>query len=83
MLYVGPEAYAKPLVVCQRQGYGHNNYKGFGGPVGKNTSSIIEYARKSLVVLVLRMILLSSIPRIYRLVYNRLYSFFCIYSSQY
>ena len=24
MLYVGPEAYAKPLVVCQRQGYGHN-----------------------------------------------------------
>ena len=29
MLYVGPEAYAKPLVVCQRQGYGHNTMYDF------------------------------------------------------
>ena len=26
MLYVGPEAYVKLLVVCQRQGYGYNNF---------------------------------------------------------
>ena len=57
-----------------------SDYEGFGG-VGKNTPDIIEYAKKSLVVSALRMVLLPSIPRIYRLTYNRLYNFFYIYSS--
>ena len=58
-----------------------SDYKGSGGPAGKNTPGIAEYAKKSLAVPVLRMVLLSSIPRIYRLAYNRLYDFFYIYSS--
>ena len=58
-----------------------SDHKGSGGPVGKNTSGITEYAKKSLAVSALRMVLLSSIPRIYKLIYNRLYSFFYIYSS--
>ena len=60
-----------------------SDYKGFGGPVGKNVPGITECAKKSLVVLVLGMVLLPSIPRVYRLAHNRLYGFFCIYSSQY
>ena len=27
MLYIGPKAYVKLLVMCQRQGYGHNTIR--------------------------------------------------------
>ena len=58
-----------------------SDYKGSGGPAEKNIPNIIEYAKKLLVVSILRIVLLSSIPYIYRLAYNRLYNFFYIYSS--
>ena len=43
--------------------------------LGKDTPGIIECAKKSLVVPTLIMVSLSSIPYIYKLAHNRLYSF--------
>ena len=60
-----------------------SDYEGSGGPAGKNAPGIAEYAKKSLAVPALRMVLLPSIPRVYRLAYDSLYDFFCMYSSQY
>ena len=59
----------------------NTDHEGSGGPAGKNAPGIAEYAKKSLAVPALGMVLLPSIPRIYRLAYNRLYGFFYIYSS--